>query len=93
MNAWWLLLKDVALTGTGIVLIISQMTAVHPDPTLIVAGLALTVPSMASHAVNLLSGPGLPGGGSSSSSPPSPPPGPPPSGSSSDDPAPAAADH
>jgi hypothetical protein len=93
VNGWWLLLKDVALTGTGIVLIISQMLADHPDPALIVAGLALTVPSMATHAVNLLSGPQAPGGDPPSSSPSSSPPGSPHSGPSPDDPAPLPADH
>jgi hypothetical protein len=93
VNGWWLLLKDVALTGTGIVLIISQMLSEHPDPALIVAGLALTVPSMATHAVNLLSGPAPPDGGDSPSPPSSLPPGSPHSGPSPDDPAPLPADH
>ncbi|HVH81330.1 MAG TPA: hypothetical protein VM782_18160 [Stellaceae bacterium] len=76
MDALWLLLKDVALTGCGIALIVSQILAVHPDPALIVAGLALTVPSMATHAVNVLSGPQSPApGGGEPSSPSSPPPG------------------
>lgn len=55
----WLLLKDIALTGTGLVIIILQVFAKQPSDVLLVAGLALTVPSAASHAASILSGPGV----------------------------------
>jgi hypothetical protein len=74
----WAAIKDVALTGTGITLILTQVFSRSPSDILLVTGLALTVPSVAGHAKTLLgsSGPGP-------SSPPSPPSGPSPSGSSS----------
>lgn len=53
----WQLLRDIALTGTGLALIITQVGAKDPSSTLIVAGLALTVPAAASHAHTVLSGP------------------------------------
>lgn len=65
----WLLLKDVLLTGTGLAVILSQIFSGHPSDILLVAGLALTVPSAASHAKEVLTGPT--GEHSSSSSPPS----------------------
>jgi hypothetical protein len=68
--------KDVALTGTGMVLILSQVWSATPSDILLVTGLALTAPSVADHARNLLGG--HTGGGSS---PPSPPSGSLPSGS------------
>lgn len=74
----WAAAKDVLLTGTGIVLILSQVLASSPSDVLLATGLALTVPSVASHARVLLAG-----GRESRSSPPSPPPGAPPSTSSS----------
>ena len=64
----WQLLKDIALTGTGLALIITQIWSKNPSGTLLVAGLALTVPSAATHAASILSGPGVPS--SSGSSPP-----------------------
>lgn len=73
----WTAAKDVLLTGTGIVLILSQVFASSPSDILLATGLALTVPSVASHAKALLSGPG-----GAPSSPPSPPPGSSPSTSS-----------
>jgi hypothetical protein len=75
----WLLLKDVLLTGTGMVLVLSQVFSPSPSDVLLVTGLALTVPSVAAHAGSLLSG----HTGGSSSPPPSPS-GQPPSGSSSE---------
>ncbi len=69
------------LTGTGIILIISQVFSRSPSDILLATGLALTVPSVASHARVLLSGSS---GRGPSSSPPSPPPGSSPSGSSSE---------
>ena len=76
----WLLLKDLLLTGTGLVIIITQIQAKTPSDVLLVVGLALTVPSAATHAASILAGPGVPP--SSESSPPageqpSPPPSPP----------------
>jgi hypothetical protein len=77
----WLLLKDIALTGTGLAIIVLQIWAAKPSDVLLVVGLALTVPSAATHAASILSGPGVP-----STSESSPPPGEqdsPPSSSSS----------
>lgn len=62
----WQLAKDVLLTGTGLVVIVLQVFAKQPSDVLLVVGLALTVPSAASHAASILSGPSVP-----SSSPPS----------------------
>jgi hypothetical protein len=72
----WTAIKDILLTGTGMVLILSQVFSHTPSDVLLVTGLALTVPSVAAHAGHLLAG--HPGGGSS---PPSPPSGSSPSGS------------
>jgi hypothetical protein len=55
----WLLLKDIALTGTGLVVIVLQIFAKQPSDVLLVVGLALTVPSATSHAASILSGPGV----------------------------------
>jgi hypothetical protein len=63
------LVKDVLLTGTGLTIIITQIWAAKPSDLLLVVGLALTVPSAASHAASVLSGPG---GGPHRSSPSSP---------------------
>jgi hypothetical protein len=61
---WWLtawqLAKDILLTGTGLVIIILQVFAKQPSDVLLVVGLALTVPSAASHAASILSGPSVP---------------------------------
>ena len=83
----WSTVKDVLLTGTGMVLILSQVFSASPSDILLVTGLALTVPSVAAHAGALLGG--HTGG---SSSPPSPPPGPAPPGSSPGDAGDAAAE-
>ena len=56
----WLLLKDILATGTGLALIITQVFARTPSDVLLVAGLALTTPSLASHTVKLLSAPTVP---------------------------------
>lgn len=75
---WWLtawqLARDIALTGTGLALIITQIGAHDPSSTLIVAGLALTVPAAATHAASVLSGPSAPAHGQQPSSPSSSPP-------------------
>lgn len=71
----WQLIRDILLTGTGLALIISQIGARDPSSTLIVAGLALTVPAAATHAAGVLSGPSSPTEhGQRPSSPSSPPP-------------------
>ena len=65
----WDTAKDVLLTGTGLVLILSQVFARPPSDVLLVTGLALTVPSVASHARVILGG----HTGGHSSPPPLPP--------------------
>jgi hypothetical protein len=77
----WQLIKDIALTGTGLVIIVLQIWSPKPSDVLLVVGLALTVPSAATHAAAILSGPGVPS--SSGSSPPDGEPPSPPSSSSS----------
>ena len=76
MRSWWLrtafeLVRDVAIAGTGLVIIWRQVlfSALHPSGLLLGTGLALTVPSVAAHVRALLPGPG-----ESESSPPSPSP-------------------
>ena len=54
----WQIIKDVLLTGTGLALIWGQVFSPHPSDLLLVTGLALTVPSVAGHAKDLLSGSG-----------------------------------
>jgi hypothetical protein len=56
----WLLIRDVLLTGTGLVIIISQIFSRQPSDSLLVTGLALTTPSMVRHASALLGGPSVP---------------------------------
>jgi hypothetical protein len=63
----WQIVKDVLLTGTGILLVLSQVWAARPSDVILVTGLALTVPSVAGHTAALLSGHG---GGQSSPPPP-----------------------
>ena len=64
----WFLLKDILLTGTGLYLVLSQVLAPAPSDVLLATGLALTIPSVAGYARNLLSGTGGPS--SRASSPP-----------------------
>lgn len=52
----WSLLKDILLTGTGVAVIVSQVLSAHPSDVLLVTGLALTVPSLATHATAVLGG-------------------------------------
>jgi hypothetical protein len=78
----WTAVKDVLLTGTGMVLILSQVFSGHPSDVLLVTGLALTAPSVATHARTLLAGPHA-AARARSSSPPSGSAGPSPSTSSS----------
>ena len=70
----WLILKDIALTGLGMLAIYSQIRSAHPNGMIIGAGLALTVPTIAQHVRALLPGPG-----DGESSPRHPAPAPPPS--------------
>lgn len=65
----WQLIKDIALTGTGLAVIVLQIWSPHPSDVLLVVGLALTVPSAASHAASILSGPGVPPSSGSSEPP------------------------
>jgi hypothetical protein len=66
----WLLLKDVALTGTGLWLIYRQAVSAVPSDVLLTVGLALIAPSVYDHAKAVLSG--RTDGPSSSSLPPGP---------------------
>lgn len=70
----WTLIRDVLITGTGLVVIFSQVLSVQPSGLLLGTGLALTVPTIADHVRAL-----LPSGGGGESSPSSRPPTPPPS--------------
>jgi hypothetical protein len=58
--------KDVALTSLGVVAIWSQIFSPKPDPYVLGAGLALTVPATYAHVMALLAP--APGGGESSAS-------------------------
>jgi len=77
VNRWWLLAKDVLLTGTGLVVIFSQDVSAHPSGLLLGTGLALTVPTIAEHVKALLPTSGGDGSSSESRSAPTPPPSPP----------------
>ena len=77
MHSWWVkaaweVIRDVAITGTGLVIIWRQVlySPQNPSAILLGTGLALTVPSVAAHVKGLLPD----SGGDSASSPPSPPP-------------------
>jgi hypothetical protein len=72
----WALIRDIAVTGTGLALIMMQALSAHPSDTLLAVAMALTVPSVAAHVKTITSG----GGGLPSSSPSSPRPGSPESG-------------
>jgi hypothetical protein len=69
-NTSWLLIKDVALTGTGLVLIVVQSLSSSPNTRVLVAGLALTGVGASFHIGRLVSGRI---DGRQSSSPPPPP--------------------
>lgn len=51
---WWPLLRDILLTGTGMLVIILQVFSMHPSTPLLWTGLALTVPSVVEHVKALL---------------------------------------
>jgi hypothetical protein len=72
---WWItawqLVKDILLTGTGLVLILMQ--ALHPQPSgsgdpLLWTGLALTLPAATSKIIALWSAPSEAGHGAPESS-------------------------
>jgi hypothetical protein len=71
LRATWEVVRDVLVTGTGLVIIWRQVlyASLHPSGILLGTGLALTVPSVAAHLRALLPA----AGGESESSPPSPP--------------------
>jgi len=69
----WQLIRDVLVTGTGLVIILLQVFAKQPSDVLLVAAIALTTPTLASHATALLSGQPPSESSSSSSQPGSPP--------------------
>lgn len=62
-SPWWLLVKDIALTGTGLFVILSQTFSPRPNGVLLGAGLALTVPTVWEHVKALLPSSGDPGPG------------------------------
>lgn len=64
----WTLVKDILLTLTGVLLIVSQVRSKTPDTAMLVTGLALTIPSIADHAKSILGGPA---GSRSATGPPS----------------------
>ncbi len=57
---WWPLLRDIALTGTGMAVIVVQVFSAHPNGLLLGTALALTVPSVAEHVKALLPSSGGP---------------------------------
>jgi hypothetical protein len=56
VNLWWPLVRDIAITGTGLAIIWSQVFSPHPSGLVLGTGLALTVPSVAAHVRALLPG-------------------------------------
>lgn len=74
-NLSWLIVKDVALTGTAIWVIVSQVLAPQPHEVLLVAALGLTAVNGGAHALALMSHTG--GQHSAPPSSPGPPPSPP----------------
>jgi hypothetical protein len=71
--AWWRILKDVILTGLGVTAILSQIFSLRPNGLILGTGLALTVPSVASHVRALLPSAGEGESPGSTSPPPLPP--------------------
>jgi hypothetical protein len=82
----WLLAKDILLTGVGLALIVTQIFARQPSDVLLMTGLALTIPSVASHAGTLLGAQSGGGHGQQEHSPSSSAPGLPPSSAPPDGP-------
>lgn len=54
-NLSWLVIKDVALTGTAIWIFGVQVLSPHPQEMLLLAALALTAVNGGTHAVTLMS--------------------------------------
>ena len=72
ITAAWALVRDVALTGLGVYLIVVQSLSAHPSDVLLAVALGLVSPAIYEHGKAVL---GAPGGVSSSPSPSvSPPP-------------------
>lgn len=74
MNRWWPPLRDIAITGSGLAVIASQVIIQvwlgrSPSDVLLAVGLALTTPAATAHVRTLFGQPG-----SSESSPPDGPP-------------------
>lgn len=78
-NLSWTVIKDVALTGTAIWLIVTQVRSPHPSDVLLATALGLTTVASAPHAKALLTG-----RGDGPHSAPVPPPPVPPSAPSSE---------
>ena len=55
-NLSWTVIKDVALTGTAIWLIVMQVRSLHPSDVLLATALGLTTVASAPHAKALLTG-------------------------------------
>ncbi len=54
-NLSWLVVKDIALTGTAIWIFGAQVLSPHPQEMLLLAALALTAVNGGTHAVTLMS--------------------------------------
>ena len=71
LSRWWKdLFRDMVLTGAGLAVIGSQVISAHPQPYLIGAGLALTLPSTYAKLREIAA---IPGHGGSSGLPLLPP--------------------
>ena len=83
----WPTLRDIGITGTGLVIVWSQLLlwgleGRTPSDVLLAVGLGMLTPTAAAHVRTVL-GAAEPGSEAGSSSSPSPPPSPPPSSRSS----------
>lgn len=71
----WSIIRDLAITGTGLFAIWREVLSATPNGYVLMAGLTLTVPSVAEHVKALLpSSEGPPTSGSSGSRGEQPPP-------------------
>jgi hypothetical protein len=85
LTRWWKeLFRDMVLTGAGLAVIGSQVIAAQPQPYLIGAGLALTLPSTYVKIREIIAIPGHGGGSGPPSLPPGQEPSPLPSGSANE---------